>query len=160
MPTIKRNHHFVFIEAPIALVFPEIVSWGEAAWWPKKSDMKFVKKTEGDVAVGTRYVQKVKGAFAPHWVVEVSKIVPNKLIERTFKTGMFRGYEVVKLEERSNGTRVDYEMLYFINGFINKFMWSFKFKEKHDENLKLILATMQETILTKQKENQEKELEG
>ena len=149
------NHHFIFIEAPSKLVAPEIILWGEASWWPKKSSMRFVKKTEGDVRVGSRFEQQVRLPRGPKWDVEVTKLVPGEeaQIERTFLNGIFIGKESVALESRFNGTRVDYHMRCKIRGFINSLVWKFFFKGLHDKNIDMILTALKDYVLHKQRKS-------
>ncbi len=151
----KVNHHFVLIEeVPLAMVGQEIILWGEASWWPKKSLMKFTRLTRGEIAVGTRYEQKVLLPFAPHWEVEVTKIIPGKEIERTFLNGMFQGNESVQLEERYNGIKVSYSMQFQIQGWFNNVMWYLVFQKLHDKNIIMILTALHDYILAQQKEGQ------
>ena len=111
------NHHFIFIEADANIVGPQAILWGEASWWPKKSSMKFVRTTSGEIKVGTQYKQKVKLLFGPSWDVEVTRLILTREIERTFLNGMFQGKEWVTSEGRFNGTRVDYTMQCEVKGF-------------------------------------------
>ena len=147
----KANHHFVFIEAPLEAVFPEIVLWGEALWWPKRVTMKFTRKTPGKVSVGTKYEQRVTFFGGPHWDAEVTKLIPKKEIERTFLNGILVGKESVTLEFRVNGTRVDYLMQYKIRGLLNFVVWVLFFRRLHDRNITMILEALREYILRKQK---------
>ncbi len=145
------NHHFVFIEAPQELVGPEIILWGEASWWPKECTMKFIRETPGELKVGTRFKQKVLMPGAPSWDVEVTKLIPNQEIERTFLNGIFMGKETVALEGRQNGTRVDYTMCYKIRGRLNGMLWPLVFEKMHDKNVGLILSALKDFVIRKQK---------
>lgn len=145
------NHHFVFIEAPQELVGLEIILWGEASWWPAKCTMKFTRKTSGELQVGTRFEQKVLMPGAPSWEVEVTKLIPNQEIERTFLNGIFIGKETVALEPRLNGMRVDYTMRYKIRGRLNGILWPLVFEKMHDQNVELILSALKDFVLRKQK---------
>ena len=145
----RRNQHFVFVEAPSKIVGPEIISWGEATWWPKRCSMRFLKQTPGEIKVGTRYQQKVLMLFGPRWNVEVTKFVADKEIERTFLDGILIGAEQVTIEERLNGTRVDYVMNYSIRGFAKKMLWRFFFERMHDRNIEMILAALNNFCIEK-----------
>ncbi|HOW36161.1 MAG TPA: SRPBCC family protein [Candidatus Omnitrophota bacterium] len=149
------NHHFVFIEVPESIVAPEVILWGESSWWPKKCAMKFTRLTEGELRVGTQFEQKVLLPLGPHWKVEVTKLVPNREIERTFLDGMFKGKEWVVIDERLNGTRVDYYMDCQIQGIVNKILWPVLFKKLHDSNIKMILAALRDYAVKKEKELKE-----
>jgi hypothetical protein len=78
------------------------------------------------------------------------------MIRRDFKTGIFKGYEVVRVGERSNGTRIDYELYYKIRGLVNKVLWSFIYRKKHDENIELILNALKDHVLGVYNRQQEK----
>ncbi len=140
--TQQRNHHFVFIEAPLDIVAPEIVLWGEASWWPKTCTMKFIRTADDEIKVGTRLRQKVLLPLAPSWDVKITKLTPGVEIERTFLNGFLEGFEKVTLEERVNGIRVDYTMEYRIQGSWNNALWVFAFEKMHDNNLEIILLAL------------------
>lgn len=147
----KLNHHFIFIEASADLIAPEIILWGEAQWWPKNSSMKFTRLTPGEIQVGTKYHQKVLLPLAPKWEVEVTRLVPGKAIERTFLSGMFKGREIVTLDERYNGTKVEYAMHYEVLGILNQILWQLFFQRLHDQNIQMILKALQGYVTSKQK---------
>ncbi len=147
----KLNHHFIFIEAPADLVAPEVILWGEAPWWPKNSSMKFIRMTPGEIQVGTKYRQKVLLPLAPTWDVEVTRLIKGKEIERTFLDGMFKGKEIVTIEERYNGTKIEYAMHYEVLGIFNQILWQLFFKKLHDQNIEMILKALQNYVANKQK---------
>lgn len=149
----KLNRHFIFIEESADLIAAEIILWGEAFWWPKNSVMQFTRLTPGEIRVGTRYRQQVLLPFAPSWEVEVTKFDPQGEIERTFLSGMFKGKETVRLEERYNGTKVDYLMQYQIQGVVNKILWLMVFQKMHDQNLEMILKSLRDYIMKKKEAN-------
>jgi hypothetical protein len=146
------NRHFVLIEAPIDKVGPQVILWGEAPWWPKGSAMKFVRKTEGDLQVGSKLEQRVilknpiLKLFAPHWEVEVSRLMPPKCIERTFLNGPFIGKEIVEVEERYNGARVNYQMEYQIQKWWDMFLWKMIFEKLHNRNINMILQALKSHV--------------
>ena len=152
MKKLKINRHFVFIEAPLSLVWPEVLAWGEASWWPKGCRMRFIRQTEGEVAVGTRFEQRVLLPLGPRWHAQVTRCVHFSTIERTFVDGLFRGLERVTVEERANGTRVDYTMEYRIRGAVNALLWDLVFERLHDQNLEMILAALKRYMTEKMKE--------
>ena len=150
----KLNHHFILIEdASGALVAPEIISWGEAVWWPKKSFMMFTRLTPGEIQPGTKYRQKVTLPLGPAWDVEITRLIPGKEIERTFLNGIFKGKETVSLEERYNGTKVDYLMRYEVVGIFNKILWQLIFQKMHDRNIERILKALEEYVANQQKKD-------
>ena len=147
----KLNHHFVFIEAAGDLIAPEAILWGEADWWPRRSLMKFTRLTSGEIQLGTRYRQKVLLPFAPKWEAEVTQLIPGKAIERTFLNGIFKGKETVSLEERYNGTKVEYAMRYEILGIGNQILWRLFFEKMHDRSIERIFKALQNYVMNKQK---------
>lgn len=146
---LSENRQFVFIEAPIELVGPEVVLWGEASWWPKDSAMQFVKTSPGDVGVGTTFEMKLVKPIKHAWKAEVTRFIPGQLIERTFKTGPFKGYELVYAEERSNGTRVEYELHYTIPGPFDLLMWNLFCKKMHEASITKILEALKAFCMKK-----------
>ena len=138
----KTNHHFVFIEAPVNMVSPQIILWGEASWWPKDCQMRFKKRTPGEIRIGTEYEQRVRAPFAGSFSCRVTQLDPSREIERTFLTGMFKGRENVMLEERYNGTKVSYTLFYELRGILNVMLWPVLFQQMHDKNINKILAAL------------------
>ena len=145
-----HNYHLVLIEAPESVVGPEIMLWGEASWWPKKCNMRFTRKTSGKLGIGTEYEQKVL-PFGPRWDVRVTKLNLDREIERTFLNGMFTGRESVSVEGRYNGTKVNYNMYYSITSLMDKLLWAFVFRRRHDQNIEMILKALKDHV-TKQVE--------
>ena len=111
--------------------------------------MKFTRLTDGEIKVGTRYRQKVLLPFAPSWEVEVTKLIPNREIERTFLNGMFSGKENVSIEKSSDRIKLDYLMLYRINGRANEFFWNRLFERMHDQNIRMILKALEQHLKNK-----------
>ena len=146
----QLNHHFILVDAAKELVAPQAILWGEALWWPKNSSMKFTRLTPGDIRVGTRYRQEVLLPFAPSWEVEVTGLITDHEIERTFLNGIFKGKETVSVQECSNVTKVDYRLQYQLRGFINTILWPMVFARMHDQNIKMILKALQEYIMNKE----------
>ncbi|MDD5019870.1 MAG: hypothetical protein PHS61_05570 [Candidatus Omnitrophica bacterium] len=133
------NRHTILIAAHDAeSLKKEIIRWGEAPWWPKKSLMRFERLTSGAVSPGTRYRQKVELPFGPGWNVEVGEI-SDRGIKRRFLDGMFRGYETVCFVPCPEGMRVDYEMCCEVCGAANRLLWPVIFRRLHDRNIEAIL---------------------
>ncbi len=138
---MKANRHSILVHCGPQSVAPEIVTWGEAPWWPRGSLMRFVRLTPGAVGVGTRYRQKVEFPFAPSWDVAVTEMGAQS-ITRSFLNGMFAGSEKVSVQEEAGGTRVTYEMHYEVMGVGNRIMWSFVFRHLHNANIRRILKNL------------------
>lgn len=152
-PQKKSNapsvHQFVFIEAPVETVFREVSLWGESAWWPKGCLWQYRRATDGEIGTGTKYVIKINKPSAADWAAEVTKFVPNKLVERTFSKGMFKGHEVVTTDERANGTRVDYELYFTIQGPLNLLLWPLVFKGQYLRTIRMVLNALKSYLQEK-----------
>ncbi len=114
--------------------------------------MRFIRKTSGDLKVGTQFTQKVLLPWAPDWDVQVTKLIPESVIERTFLNGIFKGKEtvrVVALEE--NKTKVDYVLEYEVQGFLNRLLWPVLFERLHNYNIEMILTALKKFALGKKK---------
>ena len=119
------NRHFVFLEVPVEAVGPQAMLWGEGEGWPKDCPMRFVKETEGETGVGTQFRMEIAGSKEPPWKVEIAHWDPNKFVQRIFLSGLFKGFEVLKIGERSNGTRVDYELYVSVRDPLKRALWPF-----------------------------------
>lgn len=157
-PALKLNHHFVFIEASINAVGPEAMSWGEASWWPQDSRLQFRRLGEGTLEIGTQFEMKVKGFMGPTFVAEVTQLIPNRLLELTYRKGFIIGQESIRIEERANGTRIDYELKYRITGLLNVVLWNLFFQKAHDRNLRQILDALKEYIMSLKAMHQERQM--
>ncbi len=155
------NRHFVFIEAPKACVVHAALLWGEGEWWPKDSVAQFQRQTNGGLQVGAQYLLMITKPLNIKFLLEVTKYDPQKFVERTFKSGMIVGCEWTKVEERSNGTRVDYELQYKIKGLFSKVLWNLFLKKMHENSIKTILACLKNHCLqTYQAQEQKKFNQG
>jgi len=141
MTAWEENRHSILIEAKPEEALPEIVRWGEAAWWPKGSLMRFVRLGSGPVSVGTLYRQKVLLPFAPSWNAEVTAL-NGRGITRKFSNGMFEGQETVSFKEGPGGLEVGYFMHYRVSGRLNRVVWSLFFRRLHDNNIVAILRNL------------------
>lgn len=135
------NRHRIRINCDAARLLKEIVAWGEGAWWPKKSRMRFSRLTAGPVQKGTRYRQEVLLPFAPRWEAEVESVAETS-IRRRFLNGMFEGYEIVGFVPVQGGFDVVYEMRYHVRGFLNRLLWPVALEKMHDANIELILKNL------------------
>jgi hypothetical protein len=148
-PSLRVSRQFIFVEVPLAVVAPEVVAWGEAVWWPASCPMQFKRLTEGEVAVGTRYRQKVRGTLMPAWLSEVTDLLPRSTVTRAYRKGPLHGYEVVRIGERANGTRIEYELHYHPKGLLNALLWKFLYEKKHEETIHRVLSALSEYVTRK-----------
>ncbi|MFA5260699.1 MAG: hypothetical protein WC450_05670 [Candidatus Omnitrophota bacterium] len=144
---LKVIQLFTFIEIPVSQMTEGILLWGESDWWPASGSLNFLKTTAGDVALGTRYDFKLNGFMAPAGVSEITQYEPRQIMERTFRRGFFAGYEVLQISERSNGTRIDYEMHYQVAGFVPYLLWNLLYKKKYVRAIELLLDALKQHVI-------------
>jgi hypothetical protein len=148
----EENKHSIVVRSDPATARFEILWWGEAFWWPKKSLMRFVRLTERPVQKGTRYRQEVLIPFAPVWDVEIENITDTS-VTRRFLNGMFKGFETVSIAALRGSVEINYRMHYEVQGFLNRLLWQLFFQKLHDNNIEMILASLKE-FLEKGKEEE------
>ncbi len=155
---VKR--HFIFIEVPVEIVAPEALPWGESAWWPKRCLMRY-KRIHGDgIAVGTRYRLQIRKPLTPSWLVEITRLEDDRLVERTFRSGMFQGREILQVEERANGTRIEYTLFYRIRGLFNRILWPLLYRKQHDADLEMIFKALKDHVERKYRQMQDRPREA
>lgn len=144
----KVNKHSIGIEADKNEIFKEIVLWGESAWWPKDSNMKFVNESGQAVSEGTDYSMKII-PFGPSWRARVTKLEKDYSIRRDFLDGMFTGFETVSILEKGKGSEVVYEMFYRVNNIVNKILWPLALERIHNSNINKILVNLKNHLEAK-----------
>ena len=141
------NHHYIKVKAPAEDVFPSLVLWGEAPWWPQGSPMVYTRLTEGaDITPGCRYRQKVQKPFGPQWGVEVISVTPGRELSFRFLDGMFRGQYRVYLIPSGDGCEVHFLMDYEVVGAGNKVAWKLFAFGQHEESIRNILGALKAHI--------------
>lgn len=156
----KVSRHFVFIEAPLDFVAPEVMPWGEAPWWPKHCAIRFTRKTPGNLAVGTQYYVSLSKGLGLGALVEVTEYIPNREMTLTYQKGFFSGCEIIRLEERYNGTRVEFEHYLVVRDIINRLRWPIFYKKEFEHNVGLIMNALKEYVSAKYHTHLEKKFEG
>jgi hypothetical protein len=159
-PTDNVEVHFVFVEAPFEKVASEIMKWEEASWWPKDSGISVVRSPAGPVQMGTIFQYKLTKSILKGWTAEVTGYTPNRLLASTFKSGLLQGAEAITIEERANGTRVEYEIRYQVKGLLFKILWTLLGERPHVMAIKKILAAFRNYMIEKSKHDQDKKFEG
>ncbi|HAJ56441.1 MAG TPA: hypothetical protein DCL35_01580 [Candidatus Omnitrophica bacterium] len=139
--SFNENIHSVVVRSDPAAARSEILWWGEASWWPANCLMRFVRLTERPVQKGTRYRQEVLLPFAPTWEVEIENVTDTS-ITRRFLNGMFKGSETISLVPSRGTVEIIYRMHYEVQGLVNSLLWALFFKNLHDRNIKMILASL------------------
>lgn len=133
----------VLISSRAELIFQELLSWGEAKWWPKSSLMRFVNLS-GKVQEGTVYLQRVKLPFGPKWHTRNEAVDnDNFYIKRVFLDGLFDGFEelkILQLEEKK--CKVLYSFNFKVRGVVNRLMWKISFRQAHISNIDKILYSL------------------
>lgn len=129
-------------------LFKQILLWGEAQWWPKKSLMRFVNESGTQVTrVGSVYLQRVRLLCGPRWHARVDTIDEEKSITRVFIDGMFQGYERVSIRESGpKSLNVSYYMDVSMK-IVDYWLWKMLFQRLHDGMLRSILSALQEYML-------------
>lgn len=145
---MKTNLHRITIRAEKEAVFHEVVVWGQASWWPKRSLMKFINLS-GPIEKGTKYLQKVMLPCGPSWHVQITGLVSMSSIRRDFLDGMFQGFETVSVCEVKDGVEVCYNMNYEIQGRLNRILWRLIFEKLHDRNIEAVLNNLKEFLENK-----------
>jgi hypothetical protein len=104
--------------------------------------------TGGTVSVGTRYQQMIRAPFlGQRWTVEVSRIVPGRLIERTFLDGPFSGFERLEGVGAPEGTMVIYAIHGHLRHGFGRRMWPVLWERLHDHNIRLILSALKDFMM-------------
>ena len=124
------------------VAFKEILLWGEASWWPKKSMMKFIRMGDGPIVQGTIYRQKVLLPFAPNWCSVITKINKDKSVLRKFFEGFIEGEEEIRIVPEGNSLLVKYCLEYSIPNKVHSILWKLCFENLHNYNIKLILKSL------------------
>lgn len=136
------NHHSITVKAPAGRIYRELLIWGESEWWPKDCPMRYTRLTEGDVRVGTRYLQKVQKPMGPEWETEVISATEGREVSRKFTKGMFTGVERLYIIPAMGANELHYMMDFEVVGNINRLMWEGLYKGKHDENIRKVLLAL------------------
>jgi hypothetical protein len=157
-PSEKKTVHFVFIEESLDKVAAELMKWDEALWWPKNPGIQIKRQAPGAIQVGSTFSYKLP--MVPAWTAEVTTFVPQRILVNTFKSKFLRGGETVRIEERANGTKVEYEISYQINGLLNTILWILLGEKPYGNAMKKILAGFKAYVIEKSTQDRERKFEG
>ena len=141
-PEQLRHHQFIFIEAPIDIVAELALEWGNSLWWPTDSQMKFVPIQTHPLEIGKQYRLEIKTPLKLGAQLEITQYTPRQFVQHTFCAGALIGQQQIALEERSNGTRLDYKIEYRVRGIINIVAWILYYEKKFQSGLGIILETI------------------
>jgi hypothetical protein len=68
-----------------------------------------------------------------------------------FQKGFLRARELLTLEERSNGVRIDYLMQLAAQSLSQKFIWKLFFQKRFEKNLKEIFKALKYFVETRER---------
>jgi len=137
----------ITIKAAPEIIFKELLIWGEGAWWPRRSLMKFVNLS-GGADEKTLYLQKVKFPLGPSWHVRNEVVdMANLYVKRVFLDGMFCGFEELSVSLEEEGCyRAIHSFCYEVKGLFNRLMWKILFKKLHKKNIDLIFKSLKKHL--------------
>lgn len=158
LPAEKKTVHFIFIEESRDKVAAELMKWDEALWWPKNPGIRIKRQTPGAIQVGTIFTYKLP--LVPAWTAEVATFSFNRTMVSAFQSPFLKGEEIIRIEERANGTKVEYEIRYRIAGLLNKFLWAFFGDKAYRDSIKKILNGFRDFMIERVRQDQEKKFEG
>ena len=147
----KPEQFFVFIESPIKVVGPQIFLWGQANWWPIHCGLQVVNVPDIDLKPGTKSKIKIKSILPGKLRAEVTALVSDRMIERTFTGGLLKGKETISVEERYNGTRLDVKLEAAPSNIINQLLWPIFYHKIYTQAMKQILENIKNYCLSVQR---------
>ena len=147
----KPENFFVFIESPIKVVGSQISLWGQSNWWPLECGIRTVNVPDGNLDLGTKTKTKIKGVLPGTLQSQVSALVPDRLIERTFTGGLLKGKETISVEERYNGTRLDVRLEASPSNIINQLLWPLFYRKTYIQGMKKVLENIKNYCLSVQR---------
>ncbi len=148
---LLRVHQFVFIEQDHEKLIAELFKWGVAEWWPGKVEVRYSREG-GEIA---QQGQKVTLDILKPWILkfegEVVYCDQKGRLEVDFQKGFLRARELLTLEERSNGVRIDYLMQLAAQSLSQKFIWKLFFQKRFEKNLKEIFKALKHFVEAREK---------
>jgi len=135
-------HQEIIIAAAKGSIFQELLLWGEAEWWPKRSLMRFINLSH-TIGENALYLAQVKLPYGPHWHMR-NELVDEKAgcIRRVFLDGMFKGFEELRIVPQKDCFKVIYTFCVRVRGFLNRLMWKYVFRNRHIKNIAGILVSL------------------
>lgn len=151
----EEIHLFVFSEIPVEVAAAELILWEHGAWYPKDCPVRYVRETSGELQVGTLYAQTITKPFPVKNLLEVTRFVPGRVIERTYRKGILKGIERISIEERANGTRIDYDLHYMIPNPVDRLLWQLFYRKQLEATIDKVLKTIKEALQKKIQQHNE-----
>jgi hypothetical protein len=121
-------HYVVLIEAPLNVVGAQLSTWFINDWRPSGSPLVFKCDDNDPVRLGTKCRAEFKKLVKINWQFEVTRFSQDHFLHCALK-GFFKGTETVTIEERGNGIKVDYHMVYELSNPVFQIIWSLLIEE-------------------------------
>lgn len=140
-----KEHHFMFVEAPFQKVAEDVLQWGVSEWWPKDLCVQY-KGVEGEsLKSGTACKLIIKSKLIKTVLKgEVIRLRENKALHIEWRSGLIKGHEFIMVEERSNGTRIDYRSRYVGSNFLTQLIWVIFFRKQYNEGIRQALDILRD----------------
>lgn len=159
----KTIYRFVFIEGSYQEVVHEAMRWGRASWWPTDIDLRMDPEWQDQPSEGSAVrisLSLFKFLRPLTWAAKVTQVRPPAHITMTFEDPVFLGYMTLKVEERANGARVEFETQYVIQKPLTQILWNLLGRKKYEKSVEKILAALKAHCLKKFREEEERKYEG
>jgi hypothetical protein len=133
-------HYFSFIEGSFDEIADEILKWGWSSWWPKESVLQYEADAQDGLQAGLPCRMFLKGKFLTVVLKgEIVQIRPKRVLQIEWRSGWVTGQEFIIVEERSNGTRVDFRARFKGTMLLSKMIWLLFFRKKYAECIRQAL---------------------
>ncbi len=148
-----RVQQFLFIEVDKEKVVGEIFKWGNAQWWPTASEVHYTRDGEGVAQRGQKIALDILKPWALKFEGEVVDCDQKTRLEVDFPKGFMRARELLTLEERSNGVRIDYlmQLASQSQSLSQKWIWKLFFQKRFERNLKEIFKALKHFVEAREK---------
>lgn len=148
---LLRVHQFIFIEFDQEKVASEVLQWGNAEWWPTTAEIHYTRDGQGVAQQGQKIMLDILRPWALKFEGEVIFCDQKTRLEVDFQKGFLRARELLTLEERSNGVRIDYLMQLAAQSLSQKWIWKIFFQRRFESSLREILRALKRFVETREK---------
>lgn len=133
-------HHVVLVEAPMAVVGPQLMAWFDNSWKPS-SKLVFKDVSSDKLQIGSKFAGRFKSLWPVKFQLQVTRLTANALISSVV-SGFFTGTETISAEERSNVVKVDYTFNYEISNPISLMVWSVFLEDRFTKETRKALEAL------------------
>lgn len=127
----ETNQHKRLIAAPPDQIFGILTS--QCAFTQLVPEYTYVTFDTDTYGIGTRLTVKIDHLLKFTWHTQVKEVVPNQRIRLEFLDGLFKGgAEIWELEPREGKTLVMQTIVVEPRGWIRRFIWNFKARNRHN----------------------------